>query len=110
MKVTREFCPADRYVYDWGACSYKNGYAQVDTDQDAPYFGTWANPATLTIVNYCEGDVTIQEAADTAEFAAAIREAAEWNAKMGYSYHIDPMCVPEIEAAFREAGLGDLLH
>ena len=39
MKITREFAPADRYVYDFGLCSYKNGCAQVDTAQDASYFG-----------------------------------------------------------------------
>ena len=31
MKITREFCPDDRYVYDFGLCSYENGWAQVDT-------------------------------------------------------------------------------
>ena len=40
MKITREFCPGDRYTYDFGHCSYENGWAQVDTAQDASYFGT----------------------------------------------------------------------
>ncbi len=40
MKITREFAPADRYTYDFGLCSYENGWAQVDTAQDASYFGT----------------------------------------------------------------------
>ena len=31
MKITREFCPSDRYVYDFGLCSYEKGWAQVDT-------------------------------------------------------------------------------
>ena len=30
MKITREFCSADRYIYDFGLCSYENGWAQVD--------------------------------------------------------------------------------
>ena len=38
MKITREFAPADRYVYDFGLCSYEKGWAQVDTAQDASYF------------------------------------------------------------------------
>ena len=38
MKITREFCPGDRYLYDFGLCSYKKGWAQVDTAQDASYF------------------------------------------------------------------------
>ena len=38
MKITREFCPADRYTYDFGLRSYEKGWAQVDTAQDASYF------------------------------------------------------------------------
>ena len=30
MKITREFCPGDRYVDDFGLCSYEMGWAQVD--------------------------------------------------------------------------------
>ena len=53
MKITREFAAADRYTYDFGLCSYENGWAQVDTAQDASYFGTWANPTRLMIFSYC---------------------------------------------------------
>ncbi len=60
MKIVREFAQADRYVYDFGSCSYANGFAQIDTRQDASYFGTWCSPERRMIVNYCEGDVTIQ--------------------------------------------------
>ena len=69
MKITREFAPADRYLYDFGLCSYANGWAQVDTAQDASYFGTWANPTRLLIFNYCEGDTTLHEAETPEEFA-----------------------------------------
>ena len=62
MKITREFCPGDRYVYDFGLCSYENGTAQVNTAQDASNFGTWANPMRLMIFSYCEGDMTLKEA------------------------------------------------
>ena len=44
MKINRKFCPGDCYVYDFGLCSYENRRAQVDTAQDASYFGTWAKP------------------------------------------------------------------
>jgi hypothetical protein len=53
MKITREFAPADRYLYDFGLCSNASSWAQVDTAQDASYFGTWANPTWLPISNYC---------------------------------------------------------
>ena len=55
MKTTREFAPADRYIYDFGLCSYENGWAQVDTAQDAAYFGTWANPARVLIFRHVSG-------------------------------------------------------
>ena len=50
MKITRDFCPGNRYAYDFGLCSYEKGWAQVDAAQDASFFGTWANPARLTLV------------------------------------------------------------
>ena len=49
MKITREFCPGDRYTYDFGLCTYEKGWAQVDTAKDASYFGTWASPTRLMI-------------------------------------------------------------
>ena len=59
MKITRDFRPlSDRYSFDCGPCSYANGFAQIDTRQDASYYGTWTSVASRTIVNFCEGDVT----------------------------------------------------
>jgi len=48
MKIIREFCPGNRCTYDFGLCSNEKSWAQVDTAQDASYFGTWAKPARLT--------------------------------------------------------------
>jgi len=101
---------ADRYQFDSGECSTANGYAQVDTKQDAWYYGTWANPETFTIVSYAEGDVTRQTADDADEFVTAIRELKAWNEKLGYWIGIDPMLNTEIDRRFRDLGLGDLLH
>ena len=47
MKITHEFCPRDCDVYEFGLCSYEKGWAQVDTAQDASYFGTWATYPVL---------------------------------------------------------------
>ena len=39
MKITRDFRPlSDRYSFDCGPCSYANGFAQIDTRQDASYY------------------------------------------------------------------------
>jgi hypothetical protein len=102
---------ADRYKYDFGLCSARNGFAQVDTGQDASYFGTWAHPSKLVIVCYCEGDVSIDTYETPDEFVAAMRGLKEWNEKHGHGFKgIDPMMVNAIEQKFRELGLGDLLH
>jgi hypothetical protein len=111
MKITREFCPADRYVYDFGLCSYEKGWAQVDTAQDASYFGTWANPAGLMIFNYCEGDTILKEAASPEEFTAELREIDAWNRAQSYGpARIDLGYDPAMKAAFEVSGLTDMLH
>ena len=33
MKITREFCPGDRYTYDFGLCSYENGCLLISTQK-----------------------------------------------------------------------------
>ena len=111
METKRTFImDGNRYRYDFGECSHKLGWAQVDTGQDAWYFGTWANPATLTIVTYCEGDETVLTAATGEEFAAELRRFKAWNDEQEHTFAIDTMCDPEIEAGFRRLGLADLFH
>jgi len=111
MKITREFAPADRYLYDFGLCSYANGWAQVDTAQDASYFGTWANPTRLLIFTYCEGDTTLHEAETPEEFVAELRDIDAWNRAQGNGLaRIDPGYDPALKVAFEVLGLGDMLH
>ena len=93
MKTERMSSPVDRYWFDFGMCSYKNGYAQIDTKQDASYFGNWCSPTARKIVSYCEGDVTVQTADTDAEFVAAIREMEAWNAEHGWG----PMKIDAME-------------
>ncbi len=111
MKITREFNPADRYKYDFGQCSIKNGWAQVDTSQDASYFGTWANPRKLAIFTYCEGDVTLQQAESVSEFVSAIRAIQQWNNENGHRFIGIDAGFPEngLHAEFEAIGLADML-
>ena len=109
MKITREFAPADRYAYDWALCG--NGFAQVDTSQDAPYYGTWCSPEHLLQVNYCEGDVTLILYDDPQEFHDGIRELKRWTEEHGWAFHgIDPGFSKSLEAWFEAVGLADMLH
>ena len=101
---------SDRYRFDFNDCTSQKGWAQIDTRQDAHYFGTWANPTRLMIVNYCEGDVSIQAAKNAAEFVTEIRKLKAWNDEMGWGCAIDGMCNSAIIDAFEVLGLSDLLH
>ena len=111
MKIIRSFEPGDRYRYDFGICSPARGWAQVDTVQDASWFGTWASPAERTILNYAEGDVTRQVCESDAEFAQAMRDLDRWNRDHGYGpAKIDPGINPDLTEAFTRLGLQDMLH
>lgn len=100
----------DRYEYDWGECSAANGFAQIDTAQDASYYGTWANPFKRAIFSYCEGDLTLTLCKTDAAFVREIRECHSWNVEHGWGMKIDGMCDEKIIAKFTELGLADLLH
>jgi hypothetical protein len=113
-KITRGFeVFADRYKYDFKLCHYKDGWAQLDTAQDASYFGNWINPITLKLFSYVEGDTTLTECESEAEFAAVVREACEWHKERGYWTErdgIDGMCSEPIIEAFKRMGLEQYLH
>ena len=97
---------ADRYLFDFDMCSPHKGWAQVDSSQDAPYYGTWANPGALRVITFAEGDVTVLTAESPGEFVEWLRERSRMDDWKG----IDPMLQPPIEEAFKRLGLGDLLH
>jgi len=110
-RIERSFMPVDRYHFDFGKCSKKNGFAQVDTSQDAHYFGTWANPVTLKVITYLEGDVH-EVTADTPEmFVKELRNIKQWNEENGYVFKgIDTLLDKDLDHCFEALGLGDLLH
>ena len=112
MKITRDFRPlSDRYAFDCGPCSYANGFAQIDTSQDASHYGSWCSPGARTIVGFSEGDVTTTVCETDKEFAEQIRDLARWNDEAGYGpMKIDAVCHDELRQAFEQLGLADLLH
>ena len=111
MKTIRDFEPADRYKYDFGPCSIKNGFAQIDTQQDASYYGQWASPDKLMIVAYIEGDVIIQTTDNQEEFVSEIRKIKSWHDNQGcWFLGIDPGLGDTLANKFKSIGLGDLLH
>lgn len=110
LTIVRQFEPGDRYEFDFDRCSAGKGWAQVDTREDAWYYGTWAHPTELQIVNYAEGDLTITTAHTPEAFATELRRIAEWRREQGDMFGIDPGRSKAIREAFEALGLGDLLH
>ena len=101
---------SDRYKYDFRRCTYAKGWAQVDTKQDASYYGTWTNPEQREIFNYCEGDLTLTHCDTDTEYCAEVRRCADWNRDAGYWLGIDPGFGAEMKAKFEALGLAELLH
>ena len=112
MKREEDFMEhIERYHFDFGECSAALGYAQVDTSQDAPYFGIWTNPTTLTTVSYMEGDVYRDTAESVEEYVDYIRKMKSDYDAMGRPIKgIDPMLNSEISNRLIEIGLGDFIH
>jgi hypothetical protein len=110
IKRFDEFCPADRYLYDFRLCTYERGWAQIDTRQDASYYGTWTNPERREVFTYCEGDTTLVQCDTDDEYKQAVTEVADWNKQAGYWLGIDPGLKPEMKRRFEKLGLADLLH
>ena len=117
MKTTRshDADPAgdrNRYYYDFGPCHFSKGWAQLDTAQDASYFGNWINPITLRAFSYCEGDLTTVECESEAEFVEHVREAMRfYRVERGETgAAIDGMCSERIIEALKRMGLGEFLH
>ena len=97
----------ERYEYDFTLVP-TGVWAQVDTKQDAWYFGIWANPFERVIITFCEGDLTRQIAKSDEEFVKAVRHIADYYGEefkgidTGFSY---PMW-----KRFSDLGLSDLVH
>jgi len=82
----------------------------MDTTQDASYFGNWVNPLTFQLMSYCEGDTTLTECENEADFIATLRECVEWHTSRDYFLGIDGMCNPAIIEAFTRLQLSQFLH
>ena len=111
MKRERSFCSADRYVFDFDICSARNGWSQIDSGQDAWYYGQWGNPTTLQLMSYTEGDICKTTCENKKEFAEEVRALDAWHKEYEEKgIKIDALCDPGMVDAWKALGLGDLLH
>lgn len=78
VTIERSFNPmTDRYAFDFKRCTYADGWFQVDTYQDAGYFGIWTNPTLRQIVTYAEGDITKVLCDTDEEYAEQVRDCCD---------------------------------
>ena len=98
----------NRYHYDWRECR-SGRWAQMDTGQDAPWFGQWANPFERRILCYAEGDQTLTECSTDAEFVAELERIAAFHRENDEWKKIDPWTA-ELYERFAEAGAAHLVH
>jgi hypothetical protein len=110
IEIKRDFAPADRYLYDFRLLTYAKGWAQVDTKQDASYYGTWTNPDERKIFCYCEGDLTLTTCSTDEEYKQAVTELVNWNKNSGYWIGIDAGLAPEFKDKFVKLGMREFLH
>lgn len=99
-----------RYEFDFKLCNYQNGWAQLDTTEDASTYGNWVHPNNRMLVTYAEGDVTVTTCDDDAEFIVELRNAIAWHRERGSYLGIDPMCSESIEASFVRLGFQADFH
>jgi len=109
MKIKRSFRPCERYFFDFQACKVSDGWAQVDTAQDASYFGNWANPFTLETVCYAEGDICEKKCDTVEEFQIEIEDMCQFYTEDG-SFGIDPGLIEKNKKQWAIIGLQHMLH
>ena len=110
MTSQRGFNPGDRYRYDFNVCTVANGWAQIDTRQDASYFGQWINPKRRQIFSYAEGDTCVTTCDDYAELLAEMEHVREFHNQHDKFLGIDPGFSEQLKADLIAAGLESFFH
>lgn len=96
----------NRYTFDFGVCHTSKGFAQLDTSQDAEYYGVWINPTALMAVRWCEGDLDTFKFDNAEEMVAWVAEYKDGGRMIG----IDPGLGSVLRSECIAAGLGPYLH
>jgi hypothetical protein len=99
-----------RYFFD----SKLKGFAQLDTAEDASYYGNWANASTLELFSFAEGDTCHTKCETVEDFRAEMLSFVEFCERQGNDYFrgIDPgpYHTPEVLKPWKDAGLIHLIH
>lgn len=110
ITIDREYASASRYLYD---SKLPDDFAQLDTSEDASYYGNWASVKRLVLFSYCEGDCTTTTCETVEEFRDEIAKFQAFCERIGYRFNgIDPgwSHADAVLQPWRDAGLAHLIH
>tara|TARA_Y100000114_G_scaffold44776_1_gene40430 strand:- start:505 stop:861 length:357 start_codon:yes stop_codon:yes gene_type:complete len=110
MNTTESFANCDRYVFDFNYCSFKKGFAQLQTTEDAHYLGNWVNFKSLELITYCEGDITINKCDNVEEFKKQLFKVVSWYKNNDSFEGIDLMDSKEIKEDFNKLNLDNSFY
>jgi tRNA G10 N-methylase Trm11 len=108
MAIKKEtfFESIDRYAFDFDMCKPSKGFAQLDTSEDASYYGNWVNFKDYKIVSYCEGDITIETCENKEEFKELLKKTVDFYKFNQENFKgIDLLCNETIKEDFNKLGL-----
>ena len=106
MQRHDEYADGDRYQYDWGLC---RDFAQVNTSEDASWYGIWACPTRLVVFTFAEGDCCTVQCDSPTEFCEELRKVEAFANRQGRFLGVDPGSDPAKAEQWQALGLGDLL-
>lgn len=104
-KITRSFeSMADRYKFDL-SLSTSEGWAQLDSGQDASYYGQWVNPFERKTFAFVEGDKILVEYDTDQEFIEGLKETQDWDLEHTGKTGIDPGFNEGLRQKFLDMGI-----
>lgn len=92
MKRTDLHIEGDRYQFDFGDMRH---WVQLDTTQDASYYGNWVCPKTYRTASFAEGDFVLIECDSKEEFIQKISKDLKWFLEYGYRPQLDAVGINE---------------
>lgn len=109
MTITKEtrFDP-DGTRYPWDHELVPIGFAQIDTTEDASWYGHWACPKLRKLVSFVEGDICITKCTTDGEFISEVRRTCAWHIHHDQFKGIDPPA--STKKRWLDLGLAELLH
>ena len=89
--MTRQdiYVGGNRYRYDFRLCRYSDGWLQIDSYQDASYYGHWLHLSQRIFIGFAEGDEYVITFDSVDEMCTYVRDWIEYERDLGYIAWID---------------------